>query len=72
MITFNKFCPKWNDFQKNIGAAFGSFSEDKDFSDVTLASEDGHQIEAHKVILAAYSPLFQNLLKISKHSMHIL
>ena len=34
-----------------------------DFSDVTLACEDGQQIEAHKVILAASSPFFQNLLR---------
>ena len=54
-------------FRQNIGA-FGSFREDKEFSDVTLASEDGHKKEAHKVMLSAYSPFFQNLLKISKHA----
>ena len=31
----------------------GSFREDNDFADVTLACEDGQQLEAHKVILAA-------------------
>ena len=41
--------------------------EDNDFSDVTLASEDGQQVEAHKVILAASSPTFQKLLGASKH-----
>ena len=35
--------------------------------DVTLASEDGKQIEAHKVILAMSSPFFQNILKRNKH-----
>ena len=40
---------------------------DQDFSDVTLACEDGKQVEAHKVILAASSPFFQNLLKRNKH-----
>ena len=29
---------------------------------------DGHQIEAHKVILAASSPFFQAILKKNKHS----
>ena len=38
------------------------------FTDVTLACDDGKLVEAHKVILAASSPLFQNLLKRSKHS----
>ena len=68
MNTSEKFCLKWNDFQKNINTAFGSLRKDKDFSDVTLASEDGEQIEAHKVVLAASSPFFHNLLKKNKHA----
>ena len=62
-----KLCLKWNDFQENINTAFGSLRQDKDFTDVTLACEDGQQIEAHKVTLAAFSPFFQNLLKRNKH-----
>merc|ERR1712129_446000 len=34
-----------------------------EFSDVTLACEDGLQVEAHKAILASSSPFFLNLLK---------
>ena len=49
-------------------SAFGSFRKDKDFADVTLACEDGNQMEAHKVILAASSPFFQNLLKRNTHN----
>ena len=62
-----KLCLKWNDFQENVNAAFGSLREDNEFADVTLACEDGQQIEAHKVILAASSPFFQNLLKRNQH-----
>ena len=68
--TYNmseKLCLKWNDFQENVNAAFGSLRENKEFADVTLACEDGQQIEVHKVILAASSPFFQNLLKKNKH-----
>ena len=57
-----KLCLKWNDFQENVTTAFGSLKEDNKFTDVTLACEDGQQIEAHKVILAACSPFFENLL----------
>ena len=39
-----------------------------DFTDVTLACEDGHQVEALKVILAASSPLFHSMLRINKHA----
>ena len=57
----------WNDFQENIKSAFGNLREDNDFADVTLACEDGQQVEAHKVILAASSPFFQKLLRRMKH-----
>ena len=51
-----KLCLQWNDFQENIKSAFGSLREDSDFTDVTLACEDGHQLEAHKVILDGSRP----------------
>ena len=59
-----KLCLQWNDFNANVNKAFGNLRDDLDFADVTLACEDGHQLEAHKVILAASSPFFQNLLQI--------
>ena len=62
-----KLCLQWNDFQENIKSVFGNLREDNDFADVTLACEDGQQVEAHKVILAASSPFFQKLLRRNKH-----
>ena len=62
-----KLCLQWNDFQDNIKSAFGNLREDNDFTDVTLACEDGQQVEAHKVILAASSPFFQKLFARNKH-----
>ena len=62
-----KLCLQWNDFKDNVKVAFANFREDKDFSDVTLACEDGEQVEAHKLVLAASSPFFQNLFKRNKH-----
>ena len=58
---------KWNDFQENAISAFGTLREDREFADVTLACEDGQQVEAHKVILASSSPFFLNLLRRNKH-----
>ena len=57
-----KLCLQWNDFKENIKGAFGSLRQDNDFSDITLVCEDGQQMVAHKVILAASSPFFQKLL----------
>merc|ERR1719234_1209714 len=62
-----KLCLQWNDFKENTVSALGRLREDNDFADVTLACEDGHQMEAHKVILAASSPFFQSLLKRNSH-----
>ena len=56
-----KLCLQWNDFQENIKSAIGNLREDKDLQDVTLVSEDGQQVEAHKVVLASSSPFFQKL-----------
>jgi len=62
-----KLCLKWNDFQENAISAFGTLREDREFADVTLACEDGQQVEAHKVILASSSPFFLNLLRRNNH-----
>ena len=62
-----QLCLQWNDFKENVNFAFGSLRNDKEFTDVTLACEDGQQMEAHKVILASSSPFFQKILQYSKH-----
>ena len=67
MQNTEKLCLKWSDFQENLNLAFGGFRNDKDFADVTLASEDGTQIETHKMILALSSPFFKEMLKNNKH-----
>ena len=68
MYESEKFCLKWNDFQENISSTFSSMRSDYDFTDVTLVCEDGQQVEAHKFILAASSPVFHNMLIRNKHT----
>jgi len=67
MKMAEKLCLKWNDFQENTNTAFRSLRNDTNFSDITLVSEDGQQLEAHKVILAVFSPFFNTMLKRNKH-----
>ena len=62
-----RLCVKWNNFQENAVSVFGTLRGDREFVDVTLACEDGQQVEAHKVILASSSPFFLNLLRKNKH-----
>ena len=68
MSTSEEFYLRLNDFQENVSTAFRDLRKDCDFTDVTLACMDGHQVEAHKVILSASSPFFQKLLKSNKHA----
>ena len=68
--SVEKLCLKWNDFEQNITSAFGLLRQDTDFVDVTLVSEDGQQVDLHKVVLASSSPFFLQLLKRSKQSQH--
>ena len=56
--NFDRKCPK----------AFRELWLDQELSDVTLATEDGGQIAAHKVILSTSSPLFKRLLQRNRDS----
>jgi hypothetical protein len=44
----DKFCLKRNEFEANIRESFKTLREEQRFFDVTLATEDGQQIQAHK------------------------
>jgi len=60
------FCLRWNDFERNIICSFKEIRDDSSFFDVTLAC-DNEQIQAHKVILSACSPLFRDILLRNPH-----
>lgn len=68
MAASEKFCLRWNDFESNVSTAFRDLREEKDFFDVTLACDDSSQVAAHKVILAACSPFFRDVLRRNPHS----
>ena len=62
-VMSEELCLKWDDFQENINSAFRNLRGDNEFTDVTLACDDGWKIEAHKLILSVSSPLLESLLK---------
>merc|ERR1712098_889289 len=68
MDIMEKFCLKWNDFQENASSSFNKFRKDNDFLDVTLVSEEGNHISAHKVVLSASSEFFKDALKKANHA----
>ena len=58
-----KLSLKWNEFEKCSSQTFKDLLEEKDFTDVTLVTDEEKLIRAHKVILSACSPFFQRILK---------
>ena len=42
----------WDQFETSVGSSFRELLNDKDFTDVTLVTEDDEQIKAHKVVLS--------------------
>ena len=67
MVSTEKLGLQWNDFKENITTSFKELRGDRDFTDVTLACEDGQHLELHKVVLASTCPFFMELLKKNKH-----
>ena len=56
--------PNFETFTKRT---FRNLLNDEDFTDVTLACDDGQLVKAHKVILAAASPFFKRILAQAAH-----
>ena len=58
----------WLTFEENIRNYFRKLREDQRFFDVTLATDDGQHIQAHKVILSAGSHFFSDIFQKSNHT----
>ena len=55
-----KYCLKWNEFEANIRESFKKLRDEQRLFDVTLATDDGKIIPAHKMILSAGSNFFND------------
>ena len=64
----DKFCLSWNRYDANIREYFRKLREDQILFDVTLATDDGEQIQAHKIILSAGSNFFRELFMRNNHN----
>ena len=68
MGSSDEFCLRWNSYESNISSSFRELREDSEFFDVTLCCDNGIDIvQAHKVILAACSPFFRDILSHQKN-----
>ena len=64
----DKFTFSWDHYHSDVPNIIKKLWQDQDFADVTLATKDNFQIRAHKFILSASSPIFQNILMKNPHS----
>jgi len=56
-----KFCLEDNDFTINVRDTFERLRENHKLFDVTLATDDGQHVQAHKIILATGSYFFNDM-----------
>merc|ERR1719322_1430472 len=68
MNNDEKWCLRWDEFDRNIREYFSSLRKDGRMFDVTLATEDGQQIQAHRIILSAGSKFFSDIFFNGHHS----
>ena len=71
MIGSEKLYFKWNSFSDHVLNLLRDMLMSPDYADVTLVCDDKKQIRAHKNILCASSPVFNDILQLtSRHSNH--
>jgi len=70
MRQVQKLSLQWEDFNVGSVELFKTIGFDSDFKDIALGCSDsnGETLHAHKVILAAFSPVLKDLLKASQPS----
>ena len=71
-LTEARVVLKWDNFKLGFFSNIKTLQHDPAFSDVTLVCDNGLKISAHKIILAAASPLFNDLLQQSDSSKSLL
>ena len=52
----------WQNFSQHLRGLLEDVLTSKDFTDVTIISEDQEQFRAHKMVLSASSPVFRNII----------
>merc|ERR1712129_43698 len=66
--NMEKYCLKWNEFEANIRESFKTLREEERLFDVTLVTDDGQHIQAHKIVLSAGSNFFSDIFMKTYHS----
>lgn len=57
---------EWPNFGEALGQDMWQFYMSKQYSDVTICTDDGQEIRSHRIVLAMCSPYFRDLFKINE------
>jgi len=68
-IANEKLILQSGDFKSELLSVFKELANDEVFTNVTIVAAGGKTIEAHKVVLSAFSPFFKELL-VKNHHQH--
>lgn len=63
---------KWNSYSDHCTELLQNINNTKNFSDITLVCEDLTQINVHKVVLSACSPVFKKLISSNPHPLPLI
>jgi len=63
----DRFNLSWDDFQTSTISSIKDLLNDEQFTDVTLACDDGKQVKAHKIILSSCSSFLKNIFVQNPH-----
>ena len=63
---------KWSEFSKHVSESWMQREANYDFCDVTLVSEDGQKMKAHKIILANSSSILRSILMDGNNSVSLI
>ena len=62
MMSQETFSLNWKTYEAHIKKSFQNLLNEHVFSDVTLVCDDQTQLQAHKIVLSACSPVLKKVL----------
>ena len=71
-MSNNDFHFKWNFYSDHCTELLQDINKTKNFTDITLVCEDLTQINVHKVVLSACSPVFRKLISSNPHPLPLI
>lgn len=60
-INNNEYALSWKDYASNFSISLTDLLQQQRLVDVTLVADDGHLFDAHRLVLSALSPYFQQM-----------